>query len=87
LDIDWGSVTAGTYLIIDCYRSLDPSDYSKVWNDSADVGFRMVSEKTGEKLIFTFDKLDKSADEVHGCWFKAFSKTHLKELKVLIIND
>jgi len=34
LDIDWGSVTAGTYLIIDCYRTLDPSDYSRVWNDS-----------------------------------------------------
>jgi hypothetical protein len=27
-------VTAGTYLIIDCYRTLDPSDYSRVWNDS-----------------------------------------------------
>jgi hypothetical protein len=34
LDIDWGSVNAGTYLIIDCYRTLDPSDYSRVWNDS-----------------------------------------------------
>ena len=34
LDIDWGSVTAGTYLIIDCYRTLDPNDYSRVWNDS-----------------------------------------------------
>jgi hypothetical protein len=22
------------YLIIDCYRALDPNDYSRVWNDS-----------------------------------------------------
>jgi hypothetical protein len=34
LDIDWGSIKEGTYLIIDCYRTLDPSDYSRVWNDS-----------------------------------------------------
>ena len=34
LDIDWGSVTVGDYLIIDCYRALDPNDFSRVWNDS-----------------------------------------------------
>jgi len=34
LDIDWGSVRAGDYVIIDCYRALDPSDYTRVWNDS-----------------------------------------------------
>ena len=34
LDIDWGSVQQGDYLIMDCWRTLDPSDYSRVWNDS-----------------------------------------------------
>jgi hypothetical protein len=34
LDIDWGSVTEGHYFIIDCYSTLDPNDYSRVWNDS-----------------------------------------------------
>ena len=34
LDIDWGSVQEGDYLIMDCWRTLDPSDYSRVWNDS-----------------------------------------------------
>jgi len=34
LDIDWGSVSVGDYLIIDCYRALNPNDYSRVWNDS-----------------------------------------------------
>jgi hypothetical protein len=34
LDIDWGSVSVGDYVIIDCYRLLDPNDYSRVWNDS-----------------------------------------------------
>jgi hypothetical protein len=34
LDIDWGSVTKDHYFIIDCYSTLDPNDYSRVWNDS-----------------------------------------------------
>ena len=34
LDIDWSSVSVGNYIIIDCYSTLDPNDYSRVWNDS-----------------------------------------------------
>ena len=34
LDIDWGSVTVGDFLILDCWRLLNPNDYSRVWNDS-----------------------------------------------------
>ena len=34
LDVDWGSLSTDTYIIIDCYAVLDPNDYSRVWNDS-----------------------------------------------------
>ena len=34
LDIDWESVTVGDWLILDCFRALDPNDYTRVWNDS-----------------------------------------------------
>ena len=34
IDIDWGSAAVGNYIIIDCFRTLDPNDYSRVWNDS-----------------------------------------------------
>lgn len=34
LDIDWSSVRPGQYLIIDCFASLNPNEYSRVWNDS-----------------------------------------------------
>jgi len=34
LDIDWGSVTEGHFIVIDCYRTVDANDYSRVWNDS-----------------------------------------------------
>ena len=53
LDIDWGSVTAGTYLIIDCYRTLDPTDYSKVWNDSFLKMYltSLIKKQWGQNLI------------------------------------
>jgi len=34
VDLKWGSdVTAGTWLIADCYRTMDPDTYTAVWND------------------------------------------------------
>ena len=34
LDMDWNSETKDTYLIIDCYRILDPNTFTDVYNDS-----------------------------------------------------
>jgi len=34
LDVDWNNLRVGEYLIIDCYRAMNPSDYPRVWNDS-----------------------------------------------------
>jgi hypothetical protein len=34
LDIDWTSKSKDTYLIIDCYRILNPNDFTKVYDDS-----------------------------------------------------
>jgi hypothetical protein len=34
LDIDWGTVSENNYFVIDCYSTIDPNDYSRVWNDS-----------------------------------------------------
>ena len=34
LDIDWSSVNANDYLVIDCYRLLNPNDFPRVYNDS-----------------------------------------------------
>ena len=34
LDIDWSSLKADDFLIMECYRSLHPDDYARVWNDS-----------------------------------------------------
>jgi len=34
LDIDWTSQSKDTFIVIDCYRILDPNDFTKVYNDS-----------------------------------------------------
>ena len=33
LDIDWDSVEVDDYIILDCYRLIDPNDFSRVYND------------------------------------------------------
>jgi hypothetical protein len=53
LDIDWSSLKAGEYLIIDCYRMLDPNDYSRVWNDSFIKPYltALIKRQWGQNLI------------------------------------
>ena len=34
LDIDWGSQPAGEFIIIECYRALDPDSFTQIYNDS-----------------------------------------------------
>ena len=34
LDFDWGAASKDDYLIIDCYRLIDPNDFTRVYNDS-----------------------------------------------------
>jgi hypothetical protein len=53
LDVDWGAVTEGNYFIIDCYSTLDPSDYSKVWNDSFLKPYltSLIKRQWGQNLI------------------------------------
>ena len=34
LDIDWEAQNTDTFLVIDCHRALDPSEFTKAFNDS-----------------------------------------------------
>lgn len=34
IDINWRDIDVGNYIVIDCYRAMDPSESSRVWNDS-----------------------------------------------------
>jgi len=53
LDIEWGGVSVGDYIVIDCYRLLNPNDFSKVWNDSFVKKYltMLIKKQWGQNLI------------------------------------
>jgi hypothetical protein len=60
LDIDWSTVRVDQYLIVDCYSTLDPNDYSRVWNDSFIKPYltALVKRQWGQNMMkFTGVKL------------------------------
>ena len=53
LDIDWEAQEANNFLVIECYRALDPADYSKVFNDSFVKKYltAAIKKQWGQNLI------------------------------------
>jgi hypothetical protein len=53
LDIDWGSVTKDDYLVLDCYRLLNPNDFTRVWNDSFVKRYvtQLIKRQWGQNLM------------------------------------
>ena len=53
LDIDWGSLIAGDYIIMDCFRALNPNDYHRVWNDSflKKYATALIKRQWGQNLL------------------------------------
>ena len=33
LDMDWGAQTVDNFLVLDCFRALDPEDFNQIYND------------------------------------------------------
>ena len=53
LDIDWKAQTKDTFLVLDCYRALDPEDFSKIYNDSFVKLYltALIKRQWGQNLI------------------------------------
>ena len=53
LDVDWGDVTKDDYFVIDCYRLLDPNDFTRVWNDSFLKRYvtQLIKRQWGQNLM------------------------------------
>ena len=53
IDIDWNTKPKDTYLIIDCYRILDPNNFTKVYNDSFLKKYltSLIKKQWGQNLI------------------------------------
>lgn len=53
LDIDWGAKSKDTFIVIDCYRILDPNTFTKVYNDSFVKRYltALMKRQWGQNLI------------------------------------
>jgi len=53
LDIDWKAQKAGDYIVIDCYRILDPATFTGVYNDSFLKKYltALIKRQWGQNLI------------------------------------
>ena len=53
LDIDWGAQQVEDFLVIDCYRALDPNDFSGVYNDTFVKRYltSLIKRQWGQNLI------------------------------------
>jgi len=53
LDIDWGSESKDNWIVLDCYRALDPASFSQVYNDSFLKKYltALIKRQWGQNLI------------------------------------
>jgi hypothetical protein len=53
LDIDWGSETPNNFIVLDCYRILDPNNFTNVYNDSFLKMYltSLIKRQWGQNLI------------------------------------
>ena len=53
LDFDWQTLNPGDYLILDCFRALNPNDYTRVWNDSflKKYATALMKKQWGQNLL------------------------------------
>ena len=83
LDVDWGQQKAGNYLILDCYRILDPNEFTKVYNDSFIKQYltALIKRQWGQNLIkFRGVKLPGGI-ELNGREFYEDAQRELDDLK------
>ena len=83
LDIDWGSQSVGSYIVLDCYRALNPTEFSKIYNDSFLKKYltSLIKRQWGQNLIkFRGVKLPGGI-ELNGREIYQDAENELKELK------
>jgi hypothetical protein len=53
MDIEWGAQSAGNFIILDCYRILNPNEFTNVYNDSFLKKYltALIKKQWGQNLI------------------------------------
>ena len=89
IDIEWNNATVDDYIIIDCYRALDPSTNQLVWNNyfSKRYATALIKRQWGQNLIkFQGVKLPGGI-ELNGRPIYEDAERELTELRQAMISE
>jgi len=89
LDIDWKAQKKDTYLVIECYRALDPASFSQIYNDSFVKKYLAASLKKqwGQNLIkFQGVKLP-GGTELNGRQLYEDGERELEDIKQRMFSE
>ena len=89
MDIDWANVKEDDYIVMDCYRVLNPNDYSRVWNDSFLKMYltALVKRQWGQNLMkFTGVKLPGGV-ELNGRQMYDDAEKELERIREMMSNS
>ena len=83
LDIDWGSENVDTFIILDCYRALDPNTFTGVYNDTFLKKYLtiLIKRQWGLNMMkFTGTKLPGGV-ELNGRQYYEDAERELEDIK------
>jgi hypothetical protein len=89
LDIDWNAQNAGDFLVIDCYRALDPDSFTQVYNDSFVKKYltSLIKRQWGQNLIkFRGVKLPGGV-ELNGREIYEDAEREIEQLKQIMMLE
>ena len=89
LDIDWGAQSVDSFIVIDCYRALDPSSFTQVFNDSFLKRYltALIKRQWGQNLIkFRGVKLPGGI-ELNGRELYTDAQTEIDEIQKRMAMD
>ena len=89
MDIDWASAVVGDYIVLDCYRIMDPDDFTNVYNDSFLKMYltALIKRQWGQNLIkFKGAKLPGGI-ELNGREIYDDAERELEDIKKRMLSE
>jgi len=89
MDIDWPSAVIGDYIVLDCYRIMDPDDFTNVYNDSFLKLYltALIKRQWGQNLIkFKGAKLPGGI-ELNGREIYDDAERELEDIKKRMLSE
>ena len=89
LDVDWDAQEVDNFLVMECYRAMDPENFSKVYNDSFVKRYltAAIKKQWGQNLIkFQGVKLPGGV-ELNGRAIYEDGQRELDEIKQKMSSD